>query len=52
MSKHKRSKKDHITQQAFVAFKCSRCRKLYTRMEIDNEVKTCPPCMNGKVEDE
>ena len=35
---------------AFKSFKCSRCRKWFRRMAIDDKVKTCPTCLNGKDE--
>ena len=36
----------------FEEFKCSRCRQQFRRMAIDNQIKTCPSCLNGKDEDD
>lgn len=33
---------------SFETFKCSRCRQWFRRMLIDDEIKTCPTCLNGK----
>ena len=30
----------------FETFKCSRCRQEFRRMAIDNQIKTCPRCLN------
>ena len=46
------STSEDFLKQEFETFKCSRCRQTYKRMAIDNEVKTCPPCLNGKDKDE
>ena len=35
-------------KMAFESFKCSRCRKKFRRMAIDNKVMTCPKCLNGE----
>ena len=51
-TKSYRNEKDHLTKSEFKEFKCSRCRKVYKRMAIDNRMFTCPPCLNGKDKDE
>ena len=36
----------------FEQFKCSRCRRVFRRMAMDDKIKTCPKCMNERNEDE
>ena len=34
-------------KKPFEVFQCIRCHKLFQRMTIDKEMKTCPKCSNG-----
>lgn len=36
----------------FETFKCSRCRRKYRRMAIDDKIKTCPKCLNSTESEE
>ena len=44
---------DDFLGYKFEMYKCSRCRKEYTRNRWDKESsRTCPPCTNQKENDE